>query len=115
MNLVKWNPWREMETFSDRINRFFEGSVFPATLMGEESSMTNWKPVADIFDREDKIVIRADLPGVDKKDIHVDLKDNILTLEGERSDEIDAFDLVVNSFLRKVIAKVQPGGEQDAK
>jgi len=87
MNLVKWTPWREMDTFSDRINRFFDGSMLPADLLSGEPSITNWKPVVDIFDHEDKIVIKADLPGVDKKDIHVDLKDNVLTLEGERSYE----------------------------
>lgn len=98
MNLIKWTPWREMDTFSDRINHFFDGSMFPSTLMSEKSSMEYWKPIADIFDHEDKIVIRADLPGVDKKDIHVDLKDNVLTLEGERSDEKEVKE---DSYYRK--------------
>ncbi len=98
MNLVKWNPWREMDTFSDRINRLFDGSPFPASLMSDEASMSNWKPVADIYDHEDRIVIKADLPGVDKKDIQVDLKDNVLTLEGERSDEKEVKE---DNFYRK--------------
>ncbi len=87
MNLVKWNPLREMETFSDHLNRLFNGSPFPSNWPGEESSIGGWEPSADIFDQDEKIVIKADLPGVDKKDIHIDLKDNVLTLEGERSHE----------------------------
>ncbi len=87
MNLVKWNPWRDMETFSDQFNRLLNGAQFTPALPSEDSSISSWKPNADIFDQDDKIIIRADLPGVDKKDIHIDLKDNVLTLEGERSHE----------------------------
>ena len=87
MNLVKWNPWREMDTFADRISRVFDGTLLPSNWTSEESALGNWKPVVDILDHEDKIVIKAELPGVDKKDIRVDLKDNVLTLEGERSHE----------------------------
>ena len=47
--------------------------------------MTDWNPVVDIYDNDDAIVIKAELPGIDKKDISIDLKDGVLTLEGERS------------------------------
>ena len=87
MNLVKWNPWREMETFSDRVNRLFSGSFFPTVWVSEESGLRDWRPVVDVFDHDEKVVIKAELPGVDKKDIHVDVKDGILTLRGERSYE----------------------------
>ena len=87
MNLVRWNPWREMEIFSDRFNRFFGDTLLPAAWFGEESGFHNWKPVVDIYDHGEKIVIKAELPGVDKKDIHVDVKDGIMTLRGERSYE----------------------------
>jgi HSP20 family protein len=85
MNLVKWYPWKEMETFPDLVNRLFDDSLFPAVPRSTESGLTSWKPVVDIYDHEDKIVITAELPGVDKKDIRIDLKDGVLTLEGERS------------------------------
>ena len=87
MNVVKWNPWREMGTFSDSVNRLFDGTLFPASWLSEDSGLRNWRPVVDIFDNDEKIVIKAELPGVDKKDIHVDVKDGILTLSGERSYE----------------------------
>ena len=87
MNLVRWNPWREMDTLSNRINRFFHDSSFPVMRFDEDSDFFNWKPVVDIYDHDDKIVLKAELPGVDKKDIHVDFKDRVLTLTGERSHE----------------------------
>ena len=87
MNLIRWNPWGEMGTFSDSVNRFFDGTLFPAAWLSEDSGLRNWRPVVDIFDNDEKIVIKAELPGVDKKDIHVDVKDGILTLSGERSYE----------------------------
>ena len=87
MNIVKWSPWREMGTFPNNVNRLFDGTVFPATWFNEDSELQNWRPVVDVFDNDEKIVIKAELPGVDKKDIHVDVKDGILTISGERSYE----------------------------
>ena len=87
MNVVRWNPWRETETFPDRFSRFFDGSFFPTARFSDESGLRDWRPVVDIYDSDDKIVVKADIPGVDKKDIHVDVKDGVLTLSGERSFE----------------------------
>lgn len=87
MNLVKWNPLWEMGALHDRINRLFDDTFFPAASLSHELSLGSWKPVVDIYENEDAIVIKAELPGIDKKDIKVDLKDRVLTLEGERSRE----------------------------
>lgn len=85
MNLVRWNPWREMDTFSDRVNRLFDGGFFPALSLSEESGLRDWRPVVDVYHEDEKIVIKAEIPGVDKDKIHVDVKDGVLTLTGERS------------------------------
>ena len=87
MNLVKWNPWREMDTFSDRVNRLFNEPYFPTVRLSEDFETGNWRPVVDIYENDDGIVIKADLPGIDKDHVHVDVKDRILTLKGERSYE----------------------------
>ena len=87
MNVVKWNPWREMGSFPNSVNQLFDGTPFPATWFSEDSEPQNWRPVVDVYDNEKSIVIKAELPGVDKKDIHVDVKDGILTLSGKRSYE----------------------------
>ena len=87
MNLVKWNPMTEMATLHNRINRLFDGSFFPTLSLDEDMSLGSWRPVVDIYEDEEMIVVKAELPGVDKEDIKVDLKDGILTLGGERSHE----------------------------
>jgi HSP20 family protein len=77
MNLVRWNP----------INHLFDGSFFPTLSLDDDMSLGSWRPVVDIYENEDSVVVKAELPGVDKKDIKVDLKDGVLTLTGERSHE----------------------------
>ncbi len=85
MAIIKWNPWGELSTLQERINRLFI-EAFPQTT-GTEGELTRgaWNPVVDIFDKEDSIIIHAELPGVKKNDISVEIKDNMLILKGERS------------------------------
>ncbi len=85
MNLVRWNPWREMSTLQNRINSLFNEPFFRSDRGDDELSLGAWHPVVDMFENDDKIVIKAELPGVDKKDISVDVKDRVLTLSGERN------------------------------
>lgn len=87
MNLVRWNPMREMDTLHNRINRLFDGNFFPTLSLDDDMGLGSWRPVVDIYENEDTVVVKAELPGVDKKDIKVDLKDGVLTLSGERSHE----------------------------
>ena len=86
MNLVRWNPWREMTTLQSRINRLFDEPFFPTDRENNEV-MKTWYPVVDMFEENDSFVIKAELPGMDKKDISVDVKDRVLTLKGERKYE----------------------------
>ena len=85
MELVRWNPGRELFDWHNQINRVFDDFFSPALSGGENVSMWDWHPVVDIYDNDDTIVIKAELPGVDKKDIKVDVNGRILTLKGERS------------------------------
>jgi len=55
--------------------------------MDDDSGMGRWNPAVDLYEKDDYFVIKAELPGVDKKDIAIDLKDRVLTLSGERSYE----------------------------
>ncbi|UCH23545.1 MAG: Hsp20/alpha crystallin family protein [Deltaproteobacteria bacterium] len=82
MQIIKWNPMRDM--FGLR-NRMFDDFFFPRTIDDEGMLSWSWNPVVDIYDNDDAIVIKAELPGVSKKDITVDVNDRVLTLKGERS------------------------------
>ncbi len=90
MELVRWKPMRDLFGYGSGLDRFFDDFFATAGSDERTSETWNWQPVVDIFDKDDSVVIKADLPGVDKKDIHVDLKGRVLTLSGERSEEKEA-------------------------
>jgi HSP20 family protein len=85
MNLVRWNPCREMPTVHNQLNRFFDHPFLQIGRLDEEANPGMWDPAVDLYEKDDCFVIKAELPGVDKNDIKVDLKDRVLTLSGERS------------------------------
>ena len=87
MHLVRFNPIRDIISLRNRNNNIFDDLFYQNRRGDEKLTMWNWKPVVDIYDTEDKFVINAELPGVDKKDIVIDVKDRLLTLKGERSSE----------------------------
>jgi HSP20 family protein len=87
MNLVRWNPYNDMLTFRDRMNRFFDDPMSPIVRKIEDSSLCHWNPAVDVYEEEDNMVIKAELPGIDRENISVDLKDRTLTIKGERADE----------------------------
>jgi HSP20 family protein len=87
MNLVRWNPLGEMTAMQNRINRMFNDPHWLASRMDDDTGMGRWNPAVDLYEKDDYFVIKAELPGVDKKDVAIDLKDRVLTLSGERSFE----------------------------
>lgn len=84
MQLVRCNPGSD---FFKLRNRIFDDFFFPTAKGNGETGVRSWNPSVDIYDDNEHIVIKAELPGVDKKDIAVDVKDGVLTLKGERSTE----------------------------
>jgi HSP20 family protein len=85
MNLVKWNPWREMPTLHNRINRLFDDPFFSVGRMEDDAVMGMWNPAVDLYEKDDHYMIKVELPGVDKNNVKIDLKDRLLTLSGERT------------------------------
>ena len=76
-----------MPTLHNRINRMFDDPFFRIARLADDDSLGRWNPAVDLYEKDDHFVIKAELPGVDKKDIAIDLKDRVLTLSGERSYE----------------------------
>jgi HSP20 family protein len=85
MQLIRWNPRQDMYGMQHRMNRFMDDFFFPTRNANREDSLADWNPMVDIYDKEDHIVLHAELPGVDKEHIKVDVKDKVLTLKGERA------------------------------
>jgi HSP20 family protein len=72
--LQRWDPLRELADLQDRLNRLAEpGGIAP----------TAWTPPVDIVETEDSWMVEAELPGVDRKDIEIELRDNELSISGE--------------------------------
>jgi hypothetical protein len=83
MAVVKWDPFRDLISIQARMNRLFEQTL--SRSRGEEGvSATTWTPAVDIYETADTIVMKAELPGVAREDIQIQINDNTLTLKGER-------------------------------
>jgi HSP20 family protein len=83
-NLALTDPFR---TFQQRLGRLFEEG-FGLTPLGEESwSLSTWAPACDIYESDDAIIVKADLPEVKRENISVSFENNTLTIRGERKFE----------------------------
>ncbi len=86
MALVKYNPLRELRTMQDQMNRLLNLS-WNHDLPSEDINEGLWQPAVDIYETADSIIIKAELPDVDQKDIEVRIEDATLILKGERKHE----------------------------
>lgn len=85
MALVRWDPARELDTLQADMNRIFDG--FFGRREGNGYGQRRWIPAMDLVETEDSFVIRADLPGLSREDVEIEVKDNVLTVAGERQAE----------------------------
>ena len=83
MAISRWDPFRDLSVLQERMNRLFEDAG--RGYRGDEAAATtSWSPAVDIYETENEIMVRAELPGIDRKDIALSLDNNVLTLKGER-------------------------------
>jgi len=82
--LSRWEPFRGAVNLQEQVNRLF-GDVFERSQ--HESSLTTWAPAVDIYETEHELVVKADLPAIDPKDLDIRVENNILTIRGERKFE----------------------------
>jgi HSP20 family protein len=88
MNLIRWNdPFRELATLQDRLNRAFDSTLATRGREQEDLFTGTWAPPVDIFETKDKTVLKAELPGFEENQIALRFEDGILSLEGERKFE----------------------------
>ena len=82
--IARLEPFRGLSTLQDQFNRLFNESF---RTRGEESALTTWAPAVDIYETPNELVVKADLPDVNEKDIDVRVENNLLTIRGERKFE----------------------------
>ena len=82
--LTRFEPFSVAGNLQDQINRVFNDVLNRSR---EESNLTTWAPAVDIFETEHELVVKADLPDIDPKDLDIRVENNILTIRGERKFE----------------------------
>ena len=85
--VTRWDPFRELATVQDRMNRLFQDTY--GTEGREEDLTGNFVPAVDIYEDEHNVTVKMEVPGIDQKDIDVRLENNTLTVRGERKFDKD--------------------------
>ncbi len=82
-DLSTWHPFEEISTIHERINQLFN------RISGDEMMLTQqvWNPLMDVVEKDNEIVLEMDMPGIEKKDIKVEIDAGGLTISGERKRE----------------------------
>lgn len=79
-SITRWDTYTGLSGLQEQVNRLFEGSLRHP----DHSALPSWAPAVDISETENELVVKADLPDVNEKDIDVRVENNMLTIRGER-------------------------------
>jgi HSP20 family protein len=85
MALVRWEPAREVDSLQSEVNRVFD--AFFGGAGNGNARARRWVPAMDLVETDEHLVLRADLPGLGKDDVNIEIKDGALTVSGERRAE----------------------------
>lgn len=86
MSLIRWDPYRELEDMSNRLQRLF-ARPFERETGSELMTLSDWYPAVDIEEDQESFHIKAELPAVAKEDVRIEVTDGILNIAGERHRE----------------------------
>ena len=89
MALIRWDPFRDLLSLQDRMDRLFEDNITRSNVFEEALTTGIWSPVVDIYETEEKVIIKVELPGMTKSDVVIEINENNLVLRGERKFQKD--------------------------
>jgi len=78
----RWDPFEELTSLRTRMDRLLS-RMTPE----DQPELANWSPASDVIETKDEIVIKAELPGIDEKNVDVEIESGVLTISGERNAE----------------------------
>ncbi len=88
MAIIRYtDPFRDLATMQERMNRLFEDFLGRGTTPEEGFAPATWPPAVDIYETDDSVVVKAELPGFSREQIDLEVRDRVLTLRGERKAE----------------------------
>ena len=115
-SLTRWDPVRDFDEMSERMSRLM---ARPAWGTEEALVTADWAPIVDIQESDKEYLVKAELPEVKKDDVKVNIKDGVLTLEGERHQEKEEkdkkFHRVERSYGKFVLCFTMPEDADDKK
>jgi len=79
----RWDPFEELTSLRNRMERVF------AQLNQDEGPLADWSPASDVIETKDEILIKAEIPGIEPKDVDIEIENGVLTIKGERKAEKD--------------------------
>lgn len=82
--ITRWDPFHNLSTLQEQVNRLFDTKFSPN---GDSSTSSAWAPSVDVYETENELVIKADVPGATEKELDVRVENNMLTIGGERKFE----------------------------
>jgi HSP20 family protein len=85
--LIPWSPFREIEEMERRFDEVFGHSLLPSIWRRLPMEQMAWAPAIDVFEKGDKLVVKAEVPGMKEDDIHVSVEGDMLTIRGEKKTE----------------------------
>lgn len=93
MAITRWDPVSGLSTLERDLERMWSRMVAPVAQGEGRQEISVWAPTTDVLTRGDDLVIRAELPGVEEKDVDVSISDDILTIRGQRQQEKESSDM----------------------
>ncbi|MBE9045308.1 Hsp20/alpha crystallin family protein [Pleurocapsales cyanobacterium LEGE 10410] len=100
MTLSRWQPFRELSTIRKQMDRLFEDmlSVSDRDWMGLHNMGGMWTPAVEIKEQDKELILKAEIPGIDAKDLEVEVAEDRVTLSGEHKEEKKTEDKEKNYF-----------------
>jgi len=83
-SITHWDRFRNISSLQEQVNRLFEAGMQGRS---DNSALTTWAPAVDIYETENELVLKADLPAISEKDLDIRVENNMLTVRGERKFE----------------------------
>jgi HSP20 family protein len=87
MSITRWDPFRELETFNERLNRMFGRSSLLGQASGDVLANVDWSPAVDVVETPEEYLVKAELPDLRKEDVKVSVESGMLRIAGERKQE----------------------------
>jgi len=87
-DIMEWRPFREVSKLRREMDRLWEDYFGPGRKALRPMEM-EWIPSVDVSETEDKVVVKAEVPGMDAKDIDISLSGDMLTIKGEKKAETE--------------------------